>query len=286
MAFYIKSYKILHFIIALLYNEQIKQLGGTTMKKIFLVIMMLFVAMGLLAGCGNKKPTERVLRFGTEPTFAPFEFQKEGSKEYTGFDMDLARAIGKKIGAKVDIVSMGFDGLIPALNAGNLDAIAAGMSITPERSKIVEFSVPYYQSGLAVMVKKDNNTIKGMEDLKGKKIAVQIGTTGAMEAHKISKTEVVEFNTNTEAALELKNGGVDAVINDLPVVAYFLHQGGGSDYAKIVGKTVSAENYGIAVKKGNKKLAEEINKAIADLKKDGEYAEIYKKWFGDVAIAK
>ncbi len=277
---------MLHFIMALLYNKKIKLLGGATMKKIFVMIMTTFIAIGLLAGCGSKKPTERVLRFGTEPTFAPFEFQKEGGKEYTGFDMDLAQAIGKKIGAKVEIVSMGFDGLIPALNAGNIDAIAAGMSITPERAKNVEFSVPYYQSGLAVMVQKDNKTIKGIENLKGKKIAVQIGTTGAMEAHKISQAEIVEFNTNTEAALELKNGGVDAVINDLPVVAYFLHQGGGSAYAKIVGKTVSAEDYGIAVKKGNKKLAEEINKAIAGLKKDGEYAKIYKKWFGDIDIAK
>lgn len=256
------------------------------MRKILAIIMTIFVTMGILAGCGSKKTTERVLRFGTEPTFAPFEFQKEGSKEYIGFDMDLARAIGKKIGAKVEIVSMGFDGLIPALNAGNIDAIAAGMSITPERAKNVDFSAPYYKSGLAVMVKKENKTIKDMDDLRGKKIAVQIGTTGAMEAHKIPQTQVVEFNTNTEAALELKNGGVDAVINDLPVVAYFLHTGGGSEYAKIVGKTVSAEDYGIAVKKGNKKLVEEINKAIADLKKDGEYAKIYKKWFGDVAIAK
>jgi glutamine transport system substrate-binding protein len=282
---HIKLYEMLHFVMALLYNGATKPLGGTTMKKKF-VVMMILIAMELLAGCGSQKPTERVLRFGTEPTFAPFEFQKEDSKEYTGFDMDLARAIGKEIGAKVEIVSMGFDGLIPALNAGNIDAIAAGMSITPERAKNVEFSIPYYQSGLAVMVKKDNDIIKSMKDLKGKKIAVQIGTTGAMEAHKIPQTAVVEFNTNTEAALELKNGGVDAVINDLPVVAYFLHKGGGSDYAKIVGKTVSSEDYGIAVKKGNEKLAEEINKAIADLKKNGEYAKIYKKWFGDVVIAK
>lgn len=256
------------------------------MKKIFMAIMVLCVAMGLLAGCGSEKKAERVVRFGTEPTFAPFEFQQEGSKEFAGFDMDLVRAIGKKMGVKVEIVNMGFDGLIPALNAGNIDAVAAGMSITPERAKNVEFSVPYYKSGLAVMVKKDNKDIKGMEDLKGKRIAVQIGTTGAMEAHKISNATVVEFNNNVEASLELKNGGADAVINDLPVVAYFLGQGKGSEFAKIVGKPVSAEDYGMAVKKGNTKLAGEINNAIAAMKKDGEYNEIYKKWFGDAAPLK
>lgn len=265
---------------------KIKLLGGAIMKKVLILMMTIFVAMGLLAGCGSKKAEEKVLRFGTEPTFAPFEFQQEGSKEFTGFDMDLVRAIGKKMGVKVEIVNIGFDGLIPALNAGNIDAIASGMSITAERAKNVEFSVPYYKSGLAVMVKKDNTEIKGIADLKGKKIAVQIGTTGAMEAHKIPNAVVVEFNNNTEASLELKNGGADAVINDLPVVAYYLRQGNAGEYAKIVGNTVSAEDYGIAVKKSNTKLAEDINKAIAALKKDGEYDKIYKKWFGDSVVAK
>ena len=252
------------------------------MKKSFLVAITLILALGLLmTGCGGEKKTEqKVLRVGTEPTFAPFEFQKEGSKEYTGFDMDLARAIGKQLGMKVEIVSMGFDGLIPALNAGNIDAVAAGMTITPERAKSVKFSEPYYKSGLSIMVRKDNNNITGMEGLKGKKIAVQIGTTGAMEAHKIADAKVVEFNTNTEAALELKNGGVDAVVNDLPVVAYFLQQGG-KDFAKMVGKVVTAEEYAIAVKKDNDKLAGDINKALAELKKNGEYDKIYKTWFGE-----
>ena len=91
------------------------------------------------AGCGGgeKKAAEapKVLRVGTEPTFAPFEFQKDGSKEFDGFDMDLIRAIGKQLNMKVEILNMGFDALIPALNAGNIDVAAAGMSITPDRQK-------------------------------------------------------------------------------------------------------------------------------------------------------
>ncbi|HIU63420.1 MAG TPA: basic amino acid ABC transporter substrate-binding protein [Candidatus Avacidaminococcus intestinavium] len=254
------------------------------MKKSMSLILAVVCAFGLLvAGCGGeKKATEQpVLRVGMEPTFAPFEFQKEGSKEYDGFDMDLARAIGKQLNMKVEIVSMGFDGLIPALNAGSIDAIASGMTITPERSENVTFSEPYYKSGLTVMVREDEKEIQGIEDLKGKKIAVQIGTTGAMEAHKIEGATVVEFNANTEAALELKNGGVSAVVNDLPVVAYFLEQGGGKEYAKMVGHVVTSEEYGIAVKKGNDKLVGELNKALAELKKNGEYDKIYKTWFGE-----
>jgi polar amino acid transport system substrate-binding protein len=155
------------------------------------------------------------------------------------------------------------------------------MSITPERQEAVLFSAPYYRSGLVVMVQKNNDTIKGIEDLVGKRIAVQIGTTGAAKAESVKDAKVTAFNTNTEAAMELKNGGVDAVINDSPVVGYYLAQGGSAD-AKTVGDVLEAEEYGIAVKKGNDKLAAEIDKALAELKKNGEYDKIYKTWFGEV----
>ena len=234
------------------------------MKKYLLMAMAVLAALSLMvAGCGGKEEAKKaepakVLRVGTEPTFAPFEFQKEGSKEYTGFDMDLIRAIGKQMGYKVEIMNMGFDALIPALS-----------------------SAPYYRSGLVVMVQKNNDTIKGIEDLVGKRIAVQIGTTGAAKAESVKDAKVTAFNTNTEAAMDLKNGGVDAVINDSPVVGYYLAQGGSAD-AKTVGDVLEAEEYGIAVKKGNDKLAAEIDKALAELKKNGEYDKIYKTWFGEV----
>ena len=130
-----------------------------------------FIGNACIAGCrlwrftGSSQETEKVLRVGTEPAFAPFEFQKEGSDEFTGFDMDLIRAIGTKLGYKVEISSMGFDALIPALNSGNIDVAIAGMSITDERKKVVVFSDPYYTSGLIVMVKKDDDTIQGFSEL-------------------------------------------------------------------------------------------------------------------------
>ena len=256
------------------------------MKKLLILMMTVICAVAMLAaGCGGDKKEAKkaepakVLRVGTEPTFAPFEFQKEGSKEYDGFDMDLARAIGKQMGAKVEIVNMGFDALIPALNAGNIDAAIAGMTITEERKKAVTFSDPYYTSGLLVMVKKDNTAVKSVNDLKGNRIAAQIGTTGEMKARKVEGAKVTTFNTQDEAALELKNGGVDAVIGDLPVVEYFLTKGG-DKFAMTVGEKMEAEQYGIAVKKDSK-LAADINKAMAELKKNGEFDKIYKKWFGE-----
>lgn len=255
------------------------------MKKFLILMMAVIAAVAMLAaGCGGgekKAEQAKLLRVGTEPTFAPFEFQKEGSKEYDGFDMDLARAIGKQMGCKVEIVNMGFDALIPALNAGNIDMIAAGMSITDERKKAVAFSEPYYTSGLIVMVNKDNKDVKGIKDLEGKRIACQIGTTGENKARSVQGAKVTAFNTNTEAAMELKNKGVDAVINDSPVVGYYLAQGGNAS-AMTVGEVMEAEQYGLAVKKGNDKLVADVNKALAELKKNGEYDKIYKAWFGEV----
>ena len=254
------------------------------MKKVFMLLMAMVMVV-MMAGCGGgeKKAAQapKVLKVGTEPTFAPFEFQKEGSKEFDGFDMDLIRAIGKQLNMKVEILNMGFDALIPAINAGNIDLAIAGMSITPDRQKAVDMSDPYYVAGLVVVVGKDNTAVKSVNDLNNKGIAVQIGTTGAERAAKVPGAKVKNFNTNAEVFLELKNKGVDAVIIDKPVAEYFLATGGGKDFAKIVGDTMEAESYGISLKK-NSPLTKEINKALLDLKKNGEYDKLYAKWFGAV----
>ena len=252
------------------------------MKKVLVFLMMAMMACGmLLAGCGGEKKadTAKLLRVGTEPAFAPFEFPKENSKELTGFDIELVQAVGKQMGYKVEVSGMGFDALIPALNAQNIDVAIAGMTITDERKKAVDFSDPYYTSGLVIMVKKDNDAVKNIADLKGKRIAAQIGTTGEMKSRTVEGATVTTFNTQDEAALELKNGGVDAVIGDAPVVEYYLAKGG-SQFAKVVGEKMEAEQYGMAVKKGSK-LAGEINKAMAELKKNGEFDKLNAKWFGD-----
>jgi polar amino acid transport system substrate-binding protein len=158
---------------------------------------------------------------------------------------------------------------------------AAGMSITPDRQKAVDMSDPYYVAGLVVVVNKDNTAVKGINELNNKAIAVQIGTTGAERAAKVPGAKVKNFNTNAEVFLELKNKGVEAVIIDKPVAEYFLATGGGKDYAKIVGDTMEAESYGLSLKK-NSPLTKDINKALLDLKKNGEYDKIYAKWFGAV----
>ncbi|EIW20940.1 MULTISPECIES: basic amino acid ABC transporter substrate-binding protein [Pelosinus] len=250
-------------------------------KKIMslLIIVVLIASFGL-AGCSKEgASTAKVLKVGTDAGFAPFEFQDEKSKEYVGFDMDLIKALGKQMGYEVQIQNMNFDGLIPGLEVNSIDAVASGMTITEARKQKVNFTKPYYQAGLTIVVKNDNNAIKNFKDLEGKKIAVQIGTTGAAEAKKIKDAQVREFNNAPEAFMELKAGGVDAVVNDKPVNEYYIAQSGSKD-AKAVGEPLQAEEYGIAVAKKNTELAGKLDKALDELKKNGEYEKIYVKWFG------
>lgn len=252
-------------------------------KLVALLVLGIFILSLGLTGCGSSQSSQsgakKVLKVGSDTAFAPFEFQDEKTKEYVGFDMDLVKALGKKMGYEVQIQSMNFDGLIPALESGQIDAAISSMTITDERAKKVNFTKPYYKSGLSVVVKIDNNTIKSFKDLEGKRIAVQIGTTGAEEAKKVKGVQIREFNTAPEAFLELKNGGVDAVVNDAPVNDYYIKQAGGKD-AKMVGDLLSAEDYGIATAKKNTELAKKFDQALEELKKSGEYEKMYVQWFG------
>ncbi len=252
----------------------------TMKKRRFMSILLSVVALALLlGGCAEQKKEAKILKVGSDTAFAPFEFQDEGSKDYVGFDMDLIKAIGKQMGYEVQVQSMNFDGIIPALEAGNIDVSISAMTITPERAAKVNFSKPYYKSGQSIVVKADNTAIKSFADLAGKRIGVQIGTTGAEEAKKIKNAQIREFNTAPEAFLELKAGGVDAVVNDLPVNEYYIAKSAAKD-AKITGEPMSSEEYGIASSKKNAELNEKINKALDELKKNGEYEKIYLKWFG------
>lgn len=222
------------------------------------------------------------LKVAVNATFPPFEFVNAQTKELTGFEMDLMKAMAKKAGHTVTFQNMGFDGIIPAILSGSVDVGASGFSITDERKKKVLFVDPFYESGLTILVsKKSAGSIKGFADLKGKKVAVQIGTTAATKAKEIPDAKITTFNHAGEAILELANGGVDAIINDKPVTDYILTQ-----QPKVAKETVhlpellTADPMGMAVSKENAALQQELNKALADLKKDGTYDQLYKKWFG------
>ena len=242
-------------------------------KKLVLGSLMVVMTASLIGGCGSSSTTtSNKLIVGTNATFVPFEFKDDKTQDYAGFDIDLIRAIGKRINKDVELKNVAFDALIPALNTH-----ASGMTITKARSEKVLFSSPYYENALAV-VYKSNDTIHSLDDLKNKKIAAQMGTTGADLAHKIEGAAVKEFDHSNEALLELKNGGVDATVIDLPVAQYYSTKHP-DEHIQILAYPNTKEYLGLAFNKDNKALEEEINKAIADMKADGEFNSLYKKWF-------
>ncbi|MGC1305897.1 MAG: basic amino acid ABC transporter substrate-binding protein [Phormidesmis sp.] len=236
------------------------------------------LATGVLAACGGDGGAGGdTWTVGTEPAFPPFESVGEGD-ELVGFDIDLMNAIGEKAGKTVSFDSLPFDSLIPALQTGSIDAAISGMTITEERQATVDFSDPYFDAGLAIAVAEGNTDIKTLEDLEGKKIAAQIGTTGASTAESVADATVTTFDSAPLALQELANGNVDAVVNDAPATLDAIKTGN-IPGIEVVGELLTEESYGIALPKGSEN-AEAINTALAEIRADGTYAEIYEKWFG------
>lgn len=215
-----------------------------------------------------------VLVMGTNATFKPFEYKDGG--QVVGFDVELAQAIAKDMGKELKIEDMSFDGLLPALESGQIDMAVAGMSVTSEREKNALFSDPYYQASQRIIVPK-NSKIANKYQLEHKKIAVQLGTTGDQAASKIKGAQVVQFPAAPNALQELAAGKVDAaVIDDAPAKQYV----SGFPSLKIINTPLSSESYAIAFKKGNAELAEHANKTIANMKADGRYQALLQKYFG------
>lgn len=235
-----------------------------------------FLTAGLLNACGGGGD-ENTWTVGTEPAFAPFE-SVDDSGELVGFDIDLMNAIGEKAGKTIEFDSLPFDGLIAALQGGAIDAAISGMTITEERAQTVDFSDPYFDAGLAIAVADGTTDIQSLDDLTGKRIAVQIGTTGADTANSVPDATVTTFNSAPLALQELANGNVDAVVNDAPATLYAIKTGNIPSIS-VVGELLTDESYGIALPQDSENVAA-VNAALAEMRADGTYNAIYEKWFG------
>lgn len=221
------------------------------------------------------------LRVGTEPTFAPFEFMDTQTREFVGYDIDLIRAVADKAGYDIEVVNMGFDALIPALGMGVVDVVAAGVTITEERSKRVDFTAPYYTAGLSMLVRKEDAAkYPDFKSLENQAIAVQIATTGADKAKDIPGAKVTNYNATSEAFMALTSRNAEAVVHDRPVLAYFMKtQPRMSQSLQLQPAIEDAQQYGFAVKKGNKELLDKLNKGLEAVRQAGEDKQIYSKWF-------
>lgn len=265
------------------------------MKKILASILALALSVSVLTACGGggdssatsatpeagstAESSSNAIVVGTNPTFAPFEFQdEEGNMK--GFDLDLMRAIAEEEGLEVEFKSLSFDALTAAIQNGEIDVIAAGMSITPDRQEQLLFSKPYMDASLGIYVAKDTDGVNGVGDLKGKVVAAQQGTTGANQVQKLAKKrqigEAKILEDYNMCFLELSNGGADALIIDLPVAENYMKNN--PDQVKMVGEPYVADYYGLAMAKDNTDLQQKINDGLDKVIKSGKFEELCKKY--------
>ncbi|APG87050.1 glutamine-binding periplasmic protein (plasmid) [Sinorhizobium americanum CCGM7] len=211
----------------------------------------------------------------TVADFVPFEF-KDGDK-YTGFDIELWDAIAKDIGITYKLQPMDFNGILPALQTKQVDVGIAGITITKERGKVIDFSDGYYTSDLTFMVPADSK-VSSPAGLEGKVLAVKTGTTSEAYAKKnLPKTELRQFPNGDNMFLEVVTGRADAALHDKPNILYFIKTNG-QGKVKAIGDAKQSEEYGITFPKGSE-LRDKVNVSLAKLKANGTYDAIYKKWF-------
>jgi His/Glu/Gln/Arg/opine family amino acid ABC transporter permease subunit len=241
------------------------------------LIGILFYAPDILADTLDDVKAKGVLVVGTDATYPPFEYADDQTREIVGFDIDLITAICDQIGVQPQLVVVPFDAIISGLNSGKYDCLISAMTITPERAQAVLFSQPYYDAGQSIAVPLADKSIRSIDDLPGKRIGAQLGTTGEILAREIPKATVKSFDNIGEAFRDMANGNLDAIINDKPVSQRIIAARG---RAKLVGQILNAERYGIAVRKDQTRLKKAIDDALEELKTDGTYANINEKWFG------
>lgn len=238
----------------------------------FVLVSMLVLSSLLLSAC---QPAKTKVRVATNAEFAPFEYVDEKTKEITGFDIELIKAVATKANMEIEIVNTGFDAMLAGLSQCQYDAAIAAITVTDDRKAAMLFSDPYINAGQIVVVKKDS-AIKSKDDLVGKVVGAQIGTTGAEEAGKIANVQLKPYDTYEFAMLDLINGQIEAVIVDYPTALGFVAKN--ADKIMVVGQVFTDESYAIAVCNKKSDLQTKLNEAIKALKADGTIDKLQQKW--------
>ncbi len=243
----------------------------------FKITLITMLSLLLVLAMGSMALAETYV-VGTSAGFPPFEYVENG--QIVGFDVDLIKAIGETQGFDVEVKDMSFDSLIAGVKTGNLDIIAAGMTITDQREKAVDFSEPYYSADQSIIVKEgsdnDLTVLFGDHD-----IGVQTGTTGDiwvtdnLSKKGILKGRVVHYEVFVMAVNDLMNENLDAVVLDSPVAARYAEL----KPVTVVGKVVTGEQYGLAVNEGNTELLNKINAGLKEVIDSGKMNELLAKYF-------
>ncbi|QIN81426.1 transporter substrate-binding domain-containing protein [Rubrobacter tropicus] len=261
--------------------------GVSMVKSLFGRVLPLFVLAAVLSlavaacggGGGGSQGGGEDVTVASDIAYPPFESEKDG--EPVGFDIDLLDEIGKRAGFTPEYQNVTFDGIINGLRNNQYDMAISAMTITPERAERIDFSDPYFNADQSLLVPSDSD-IGSVDEIGDATVGVQIGTTGEIKANEFKDRgditgEVRTFDTIEDAFAALNNGQIDAIINDLPVSQDEVN---GSDGAlEIVQVIPTGEQYGIAFPKDSD-LRQDVNEALQEIKDDGTYEEIYKKWIG------
>lgn len=258
------------------------------MKKVKVFLLMLIGVLVLITGCSNENIGEdssdrSKLIMGMDDTFAPMGFRdKQG--EIIGFDVDLAKEVFKRMDMEYESQAIDWSMKETELSSKNIDMIWNGYSITDKRKEKVNFSQAYLENKQIIVTLSDTDIYK-KEDLNGKKVAVQNGSSTLEAINK--EPEIVEtfengepilFDTNHEAFLDLEAGRSDAVVADEVLARYYIKQKNADDY-RVLEEDFGKEEYGIGFRKEDEELLEQVNKALNDMREDGTYDSIYQKWF-------
>ena len=257
-------------------------------KKVLLTAVIASISLNSVAcssGNSTNSMTKDELILGFDDTFVPMGF-KGDSGEYTGFDIELAKAIGKKLNKEIKLQPIDWTMKESELNNKNIDFIWNGFSITEERKEKVAFSKPYLKNR-QVIITLNNSEIKSKEDLKGKSVAAQDQSSAvdAIGDYKSKFKELVTFSTNDEALRDLEAGRVQAVVADEVLSRYYINLKGVDKY-RILDEDFGDEEYAVGMRKDDTELLEAFNKAYDEVVKDGTASEISIKWFGEDIIQK
>ncbi len=245
------------------------------MKTVLRLLAIGVVLGGLvLASCSGTSSSTKV-RVATDATWPPFESINDQTKQIEGFDIDLFKAVAEKEGLQLEFVNVAFDPLLAGMAQGTYDAAISSITITDDRKKGMLFSDPYYAAGQIVVVRKDNTSIAGVNDLTGN-VGAQIGTTGAMEVEKVKAATLKTYDDIGLAFQDLMNGQINAVVSDNWLALGYVAKNANS--LKTAGDMFTSENYGIAVAKDKTDLLAKINSGLAKVKSEGLIQTLSKKW--------
>ncbi|KAB7705598.1 transporter substrate-binding domain-containing protein [Bacillus aerolatus] len=267
------------------------------MRKNLILSIIAFLLIGMVAGCsggkevsGNSKQKvmdrieeTKVLKVGFEGTFPPFNFLDDKQK-YQGFDVDISNEIAKRLGTETEFVATKWDSLIGGLKSDKFDIIIGQMTVTEERKKSVDFTDPYVVTGSVLITRKDTNNVKKLEDIKGKNVGVGGGTTFEEVARSVDGANVKLYKAVNDYVQDLANKRLDVIINDQLLMSYNIKEQ--KLPLKISSDILNKDEIGMAVKKGNEDFVKEVNTILVDMKADGTYDKIYKKWFGTKPLEK